>query len=106
MVRSTDVKLAHLDFKNKEIIKLIFKLHISFNNSLIEDESFIKFLKSYANNMKPLFDDIRVNWEFLKYKFSRFSKGYANEATEKRKTRRKSPEKEVGDLEEQVNETK
>ena len=77
-----------------------------FNNSLTEDDHFVGSLKSYIKNFKPSFDDPRVNWEFLKYKIFRFSKGYANEQAEKRKTRRTALEKKVCDLEKQVVETK
>ena len=64
-----------------------------FNNSLTEDDHFVKSLQSCIKNFKPSFDDPRVNWEFLKYKIFRFSKGYANEKAEKRKTRRTALEK-------------
>ena len=76
------------------------------NNSLTEGDHFVESLKSYIKNFKPSFDDPRVNWEFLKYKIFRFSKGYANEQAEKRKTRRTALEKKVCDLEKQVVETK
>ena len=72
---------------------------------MTEDDHFVECLKSYNKNFKPSFDDPRVNWEFLKYKIVRFSKGYANEQAEKRKTRRTASEK-VCDLEKQVVETK
>ena len=68
-----------------------------FNNSLTEDDHFVESLKSYVKNFKSSFDDPRVNWEFLKHKIFRFSKGYANEQAEKRKTRRTASE--VCDLE-------
>ena len=77
-----------------------------FNNSLTEDDHFVESLKSYIKNFKPSFDDPRVNLEFLKYNIFRFSKGYANEQAEKRKTRRTASEKKVWDLEKQVVETK
>ena len=77
-----------------------------FNNSLTKDDHFIESLKSYIKNFKPSFDDPRLNWEFLKYKIFRFSKGYANEQTEKRKTRRTAVEKKVCDLKKQVVETR
>ena len=73
-----------------------------FNISLTEDDHFVESLKSYIKNFKPSFDDPRVNWEFLKYKIFRFSKGYASEQAEKRKTRRTSLEKKICDLEKQV----
>ena len=77
-----------------------------FNNSLTEDDHFVESLKSYIKNLKPSFDDPRVNWEFLKYKIFRFSKRCANEQVEKRKARRTASEKKVCDLEKQVVETK
>ena len=77
-----------------------------FNNSLTDDDQFDESLKLYIKNFKPSFDDHRVNWEFLKYKIFRFSKGYANEQAEKRKPRRTALEKKVCDLEKQVVETK
>ena len=77
-----------------------------FNNSLTEDDHFVESLKSYIKNLKLSFDDPRLNWEFLKDKSFRFSKGYANEQAEKRKTRRTDLEKKVCDLEKQVVETK
>ena len=77
-----------------------------FNNSLTEDDHFVESFKSYIKNVKPSFDDPRVNWEFLKYKRFRFSKGYANEQAEKRKTSRTALGKKVCDLEKQVIETK
>ena len=77
-----------------------------FNNSLTEDDHFVESLKSYIKNFEPSFDDPRVNWEFLKYNIFRFSKGYANEQAEKRKTRRTTLEKKVCDIEKQVVETK
>ena len=46
-----------------------------FNNSLNEDDHFVESLKSYIKSFKPSFDNPRVNWEFLKYKIFRFSKG-------------------------------
>ena len=64
-----------------------------FNNSVTEDDHFVESLKSYIKNFKPSFDDPRLNWEFLKYKIFRFSKGYANEQAEKRKTRRTALER-------------
>ena len=77
-----------------------------FNNSLTEDDHFVESLKSYIKNFKHSCDDPRVNWEFVEYKIFRFSKGYENEQAEKRKARRTSLEKKVGDLEKQVVETK
>ena len=76
------------------------------NKSLTEDDHFVESLKSCIKNFKHSFDDPRVNWEFLKYKIFRFSKGYANEQAENRKTKRTSSEKKVCDLEKQVVETK
>ena len=73
---------------------------------MTEDHHFVKSLKSYIKNFKPSFDDPSVNWEFLKYKIFRFSKGYANEQSERRKTRRTSLEKKVCDLEKHLVETK
>ena len=77
-----------------------------FNNSLTEDDHVVESLKSYIKNFEPSFDHPRVNWKFLKYKVFRFSKGYATEQAEKRKTRRTALEKKVCDLEKQVVETK
>ena len=75
-------------------------------NSLTEDDNFVESLKSYIKNFKPSFDDPSIIWEFHKYKMFRFSKGYANEQAEKRKTKKTALEKKVCDLEKQVVETK
>ena len=73
---------------------------------MTEDDHSVESLKLYIKNFKPSFDVHRINWKFLKYKIFRFSKGFANEQAEKRKTKRTSLARKVCDLEKQVVETK
>ena len=73
---------------------------------MTEDDHFVEFLESYIKNFKPSFVRPKVNWEFLKYKILRFSKGDVNEQAEKRKSRRTASEKKVHDLGKQEVEAK
>ena len=79
-----------------------------FNNSLIEDKVFVESLKQHIGQLKSLFydeQDPRINWDYLKYKIFRFSKQYANERAEKRKSRRKHLEEKVSKLEREIVDT-
>ena len=76
-----------------------------FNNSLTEDLLFVESLQDEIKTVSTNFkneQDLRVKWEFLKYKIFRFSKLYANEKAEKRKTKRVFLENKVSDLEKQM----
>ena len=76
-----------------------------FNNSLTEDPLFVESLQNEIRTASSNFkyeQDLRVNWEFFKYKIFRFSKRYANEKAEKTKRKRVFLENKLLDLEKQM----
>ena len=73
-----------------------------FNNSLLEDKSFVEKIKSHIQDViQETFDlpDPRVKWEFLKYKIRFFVRIYAKEKAAFRRARRSHLEEKVKSLE-------
>ena len=63
------------------------KCYWKFNNSLLDDNDFIEDTKNTINQFiaeSKTFEGPRINWEFLKYKFRKKAKKFANAKSQHR----------------------
>ena len=73
-----------------------------FNNSLLNDKTFFSLVKDeilISSNVLHEFTDLRIKWDFLKYKIRQFAKDYATRKAKDRKTKRVALETKVIELE-------
>ena len=78
------------------------KSYWKFNNSLLNDKSFVNLMKDeilISSNELHKFTDPRVKWDFLKYKIRQFAKDYATRKAKERKAKRVALETKVRELE-------
>ena len=73
-----------------------------FNNSLLDDNTFVQNVKSKINETIPIinsYSDLRVGWEYLKYKMREYAREIVIKNARQRKKSRVDQEQKVLNLE-------
>ena len=79
-----------------------------FNNSLVSDPIYIEKTREVISEIKANsfdYDDIRVKWEFLKFRIRQFTQSYSKIKAQKRRQKRLNLEKKVEILESEISES-
>ena len=101
---ASDHSVVHLKIYGAKI-KSKGRLYWKFNNSLVEDAIYVEKVRSLINTVNAEMKDIvdlRVKWEFLKYKIRQFTRCYSKQKAVGRRDRKIILEKMIPYLEQRI----
>ena len=101
---ANDHSVVHLKIYGAKI-KGKGRSYWKFNNSLVEDAIYVEKVRSLINTanaeMKDIVD-LRVKWEFLKYKIRQFTRSYSKQKAVGHRDRKTILEEMIPDLEQRI----
>ena len=101
---ASDHSVVHLKIYGAKI-KGKGRSYLKFNNSLVKDAICVEKVRSLINTVNTEMKDIvdlRVKWEFLKYKIRQFTRWYSKQKAVGRMDRKAILEEMISDLEQRI----